>query len=59
MRAKLAKPRTWQIRRELVGCPDGQRRWDRAYQLLLHWAVAPPKEGTWPFTAPELGRNQE
>ena len=31
--------RTWQIRRETVAHPDGQRRWDRAYQLLLCWAA--------------------
>src|SRR6266508_575100 len=44
MRADPAKQRTrtWHIRRDVAGCPDGQRRWDRAYQLLLHWAVAPP-----------------
>ena len=31
--------RTWQIRRETVAHPDGQRGWDRAYQLLLRWAA--------------------
>ncbi len=30
--------RTWQIQRTTVVHPDGQRRWDRAYQLLLRWA---------------------
>ncbi len=30
--------RTWQVHREIVAHPDGQRRWDRAYQLLLRWA---------------------
>jgi hypothetical protein len=30
--------RTWQIHRDTVAQPDGQRRWDRAYQLLLRWA---------------------
>ena len=30
--------RTWQVHRETVAHPDGQRRWDRAYQLLLRWA---------------------
>jgi hypothetical protein len=30
--------RMWQVHRELVAHPDGQRRWDRAYQLLLRWA---------------------
>ncbi len=36
--------RTWQVHRDIVAHPDGQRRWDRAYQLLLGWAdevVAP------------------
>jgi hypothetical protein len=33
-----SKP-SWQVRR--TGSPqrDGRRRWDEAYQLLLHWAV--------------------
>lgn len=31
--------RTWQVHRETVTHPDGQRRWDRAYQLLLRWAA--------------------
>ncbi len=30
--------RTWQVHRDVVAHPDGQRRWDRAYQLLLRWA---------------------
>ena len=29
--------RDWHIRRELLATPDGQRRWDRAYQDLLTW----------------------
>ena len=29
----------WRVRRELQGSPDGQRRWDRAYQLLLEWTA--------------------
>jgi len=32
--------RDWRIRRELVATPDGQRRWDRAYQALLTWTCA-------------------
>ncbi len=38
--------RTWQVRRTWKQEPDGQRRWDRAYRLLLEWAVAthPPQE---------------
>ena len=38
--------RTWQVHHDTVSHPDGQRRWDRAYQLLLRWAddaqTAPP-----------------
>ncbi len=30
--------RTWQVHRDTIVHPDGQRRWDRAYQLLLSWA---------------------
>ncbi|MDP9312096.1 MAG: hypothetical protein M3R24_14630 [Chloroflexota bacterium] len=30
--------RTWQVHRDAIVHPDGQRRWDRAYQLLLSWA---------------------
>jgi hypothetical protein len=39
--------RTWQVRRSWTEDLDGQRRWDRAYQLLLRWTVAarqPPTE---------------
>lgn len=31
----------WRLRRTFQEHPDGQRRWDRAYQLLLQWAQAP------------------
>ena len=27
----------WRLRRETVSVADGNRRWDRAYQLLLEW----------------------
>ena len=30
---------SWQIRRTAVGQHDAERRWDNAYQLLLHWAM--------------------
>ena len=30
--------RQWSICRQVKEEPDGQRRWDRAYQLLLQWA---------------------
>jgi hypothetical protein len=28
----------WQVKREIVAYPDGQRRWDKAYLCLLRWA---------------------
>ena len=31
------KARQWQVQRQLLPCPEGQQRWDRAYQLLLSW----------------------
>jgi hypothetical protein len=34
--------RQWQKRRRLVARPDGQRRWDRAFQALLQWSVPEP-----------------
>jgi hypothetical protein len=32
--------RGWRVRRAVVEHPDGQRRWDQAYQLLLRWTMA-------------------
>ena len=29
----------WQLCRTTVAQHDGERRWDNAYQLLLHWAM--------------------
>ena len=29
--------RAWRVRRTVQQLPDGQHRWDRAYQLLLRW----------------------
>ena len=29
----------WAVRRTFVARPDGQRRWDYAYQFLLRWAM--------------------
>jgi hypothetical protein len=36
------KRQQWTVRRTLVGHPAAQRRWDRAYQLLLQ-AAAPAR----------------
>jgi hypothetical protein len=34
--------RDWRVARRLEPRPDGQRRWDRAYQLVLGWAAGGP-----------------
>lgn len=31
--------RQWHVRRQMLPRMDGQRRWDRAYQLLGEWAA--------------------
>ena len=36
---KRQRQRRWQVRRQVQAKPDGQRRWDRAYQLLLNWTL--------------------
>ena len=30
--------RTWTVCRQYSPRPDGERRWDQAYQLLVRWA---------------------
>lgn len=34
----------WRIRRQLVERPEGQQRWDYAYQYLLRWTALSPRE---------------
>ena len=46
----MRQQRTWHVRRTGVPTATGQQRWDRAYQLLLRWAAAPPPV---PAVAPE------
>ncbi len=29
----------WQVSRSGIARSDGERRWDYAYQFLLHWAM--------------------
>jgi hypothetical protein len=36
---------------------DGQRRWDRAYQLLLEWAPAPAAPPLEPSQRPSIARH--
>ena len=31
--------REWQVHRAVAEYPDGQRRWDTVYQLLLRWMM--------------------
>lgn len=31
----------WEITRAVIGRPDGQHRWDVAYQFLLEWSSQP------------------
>ncbi len=38
--------RQWRVRRQMVAAPDGQQRWDRAYQHLLNWASPGPPPQT-------------
>ena len=37
--------RQWTKCRVLLEQPDGLRRWDRAYQLILAWSIATTPEG--------------
>ena len=53
------KRQQWMVRRRPVGHPTAQRRWDRAYQLLLQ-AAAPPGAlafSATPWDAPEESRH--
>jgi uncharacterized protein (UPF0548 family) len=35
--AEGAMKRQWNIRRQTTAVPDGQQRWDQAYQMLMEW----------------------
>jgi len=54
------KQQQWTVCRRPVGHPAAQRRWDRAYQLLLQAAAAPPGTlafSATPWDAPEENRH--
>lgn len=58
MRSLIAEElmkRQWNISRTTAALPNGQQRWDQAYQLLLQWAqVHPPvPTPTVPTQAPQ------
>jgi hypothetical protein len=46
----------WRVCRRTTSSPDGQQRWDRAYQLLLRWTertgLPPTAEAPLPATCP-------
>lgn len=46
----MRRQRQWQVRREVTPHPDGQRRWDRAYQQLLRGS--PPASAATPQATP-------
>ena len=54
------KRQQWIVRRQPVGHPSAQRRWDRAYPLLLQPTVAPaglPAPPTAPWDLAEENRH--
>ena len=46
-----SKP-SWQVRRTGITQRDGRRRWDEAYQILLHWVVETEGGGLSTLTHP-------
>lgn len=51
----------WHSRRALIVTPDGQQRWDRAYQRLLVWGQPPaiPRQSQGDQEARESQESQE
>lgn len=41
---RKSKANQWHLQRNLTPLPDGQRRWDHAYQNLLHWSQPLPNQ---------------
>ena len=50
--------RQWTVHRQFKPCPDGEQRWDRAYQYLLQWAMLATQESVI-ATVSDSPRNQE
>jgi hypothetical protein len=42
--AEVAMKTLWRMRRQTILHPDGQQRWDQAYQHLLRWTQPSPME---------------
>lgn len=38
--------RKWEVCRQCQPYPDGEQRWDRAYQHILQWAAVVPQESS-------------
>ncbi len=45
----------WRLHRQLEPMPDGQQRWDRAYQQILRWSstASMPNQSAASSTQPE------
>ena len=50
--------RQWTVHRQFKPYPDGEQRWDRAYQYLLRWAMIATQESA-KMTEPGSPQNQE
>ena len=50
--------RQWIVHRQFQPCPDGEQRWDRAYQYLLQWAMLATQEPL-QATVSDSPQNQE
>jgi hypothetical protein len=53
--------RRWQVRRSMIECLEGQRRWDCAYQCLLQWVgeAASQANDNSPSSAQQEGQADE
>ena len=54
-------PPSWRIHRQTTPHPQGQWRWDQAYQSLARWATGPPTgpDDTSPPPPATRGRGSE
>jgi len=50
--------RQWTVHRQFKPYPDGEQRWDRAYQYLLQWAILATQEPV-KTTVSDSPQNQE
>jgi hypothetical protein len=53
------KQRQWKTTRQLVECPDAQRRWDQAYQCLMYWSQVPLSSTTVKFVQAQQEESDE